>query len=71
MEILEQRRSQGKALLLTLAGLFLGSQAMARMQENPAQTGKLFQRSCAGCHTVPDPGIRTDRVWLQQIQQTR
>ena len=31
---------------------------------------EIFTARCANCHTVPDPGRRTDRAWLDQINRT-
>ena len=30
----------------------------------------LFAARCASCHSVPYPGVRTDRVWLGQVRET-
>jgi len=32
--------------------------------------GETFTTQCASCHTVPDPGLRTDLAWLDQINRT-
>ena len=32
--------------------------------------GEIFTARCASCHTVPDPGMRTDLAWLDQINRT-
>ncbi len=32
--------------------------------------GEIFAARCASCHTVPDPGLRTDLAWLDQIKRT-
>ena len=32
--------------------------------------GEIFAARCASCHTVPDPGLRTDLAWLDQINRT-
>ncbi|MHC4407517.1 MAG: hypothetical protein ACYS0E_05585 [Planctomycetota bacterium] len=32
--------------------------------------GKMFGKRCAACHTVPDPAIRTDLAWLDQVNRT-
>ncbi len=32
--------------------------------------GEIFSARCASCHTVPDPGLRTDLAWLDQINRT-
>lgn len=29
-----------------------------------------FVQRCASCHTVPDPQIRTDLAWLDQVNRT-
>lgn len=31
---------------------------------------KIFTARCASCHTVPDPGVRSDKIWLTQIRET-
>lgn len=31
---------------------------------------KIFTARCAGCHSVPDPAIRSDAVWLAQVRET-
>jgi mono/diheme cytochrome c family protein len=30
----------------------------------------MFQQRCANCHAVPDPALRTDRAWLDQVNRT-
>ena len=32
--------------------------------------GKMFAERCASCHTVPDPAIKTDLAWLDQVNRT-
>ncbi len=32
--------------------------------------GETFQARCASCHTIPDPEIRTDMAWLDQVNRT-
>ena len=41
-------------------------------QNKPAiqRAGQVFQKSCAKCHVVPDPAVRTDRSWLDQVNRT-
>lgn len=34
------------------------------------QAGKMFQRNCISCHVIPNPAVRTDRGWLDQINRT-
>jgi len=35
-----------------------------------SSAGEVFQARCASCHAVPDPALRTDRAWLDQIKRT-
>ncbi|MHC4957725.1 MAG: hypothetical protein ACYTGN_05060 [Planctomycetota bacterium] len=51
--------------------------ATAALLHAPASEGgesddaaKLFAARCATCHTVPDPGVRTDAAWLEQVDRT-
>jgi hypothetical protein len=37
--------------------------------EEPS-AGEVFQARCASCHAVPDPALRTDRAWLDQVKRT-
>ena len=39
-------------------------------QEHGHSAGEVFAARCANCHTVPDVSLRTDRVWLDQINRT-
>ncbi len=32
--------------------------------------GQVFEKRCAQCHVIPDPGVRTDRGWLDQVNRT-
>ncbi len=50
-----------------LSLLFLAAASLAGDQDD---AGKSFQARCANCHTVPDPAIRTDRAWLDQVKRT-
>ena len=36
-------------------------------KHNPA---KIFTARCASCHTMADPGVRSDKIWLAQIRET-
>ncbi len=43
------------------------------LAETPGQdptVAEIFTAQCASCHTVPDPGMRTDLAWLDQINRT-
>ena len=31
---------------------------------------KMFGHRCATCHSIPDPAIRTDVAWLDQVNRT-
>jgi hypothetical protein len=54
------------ALLLPFAwGLQHGAPQGA--SDSPAE---LWAARCAACHTVPDPGLRADRAWLDQVRRT-
>jgi len=54
------------ALLLTAAVLPLS--ATRADTEDAAKA--LFESRCATCHAIPDPGLRWDRVWLDQVKRT-
>jgi len=49
------------------AAAWLGAPAAAG---EPNDAAKLFTARCASCHTVPDPAIRTDLAWLDQVNRT-
>ena len=34
------------------------------------QASQLFQKTCVRCHVIPDPAVRTDRGWLDQVNRT-
>ena len=38
--------------------------------EDKHDPAKIFTARCASCHTLPDPGVRSDKVWLAQIRET-
>ena len=47
---------------------FLPKQTLA---DRPAdRAGEMFQARCANCHFIPDPSVRTDRAWLDQVNRT-
>ena len=45
--------------------------AQDRPRHKPPDPARVFRKSCAGCHTVPDPAVATDRAWLDQVHRTR
>ncbi len=55
------------ALACLGAALGLGSPAQA---EGPEDLGALFSVECASCHAMPDPELRMDLAWLDQIRRT-
>jgi len=55
-------------LLLGGAALFAPDRVAAGPDEVDA--AGLFRARCATCHTVPDPALRTDRAWLDQVHRT-
>jgi len=57
------------ALPLALLGAALLVPLPVRADERD-HAGALFEKRCAHCHTVPDPAIRTDRAWLDQVNRT-
>ena len=62
-----------RASMLLLPAAFAAAIALSPPPAATAGEGhaaKLFQHSCASCHTVPDPAIRTDRAWLDQVRRT-
>ena len=55
-----------------LAGLLIGA-ALIPLAETTGQSlsaGEMFAARCANCHTVPNPALRTDLAWLDQINRT-
>lgn len=58
----------GLASALSALGFHGGSGGSARGDEQEAAT--LFAERCSTCHTVPDPALRTDRAWLDQVRRT-
>tara|TARA_R110002072_G_scaffold28296_9_gene91089 strand:+ start:3491 stop:3703 length:213 start_codon:yes stop_codon:yes gene_type:complete len=44
---------------------------MGRAQEGgDVKSARLFEKSCASCHTVPDVRFETDKAWLGQVLET-
>ncbi len=63
------------AMMLSLctAGLWLAAAAQSPPEpahQDSVDPGALFSERCSACHTVPDPSLRTDRAWLDQIHRT-
>ena len=54
---------------LVLAAIWLAAPA-TRAQAQGQSAGDLFTARCANCHTIPDPSLRTDLAWLDQINRT-
>ena len=54
------------------AVLVLGLTGIAALTEagETDYVAKTFAQRCASCHTVPDPMIRTDLAWLDQVKRT-
>ena len=54
------------------AVLVLGLTSFAALTEagETDKVAKTFAQRCASCHTVPDPMIRTDLAWLDQVKRT-
>lgn len=53
---------------LLLIGVALASSAAFGAEDK--KTRQLFVKQCASCHSVPDPAIRTDMAWLDQVNRT-
>ncbi|MHC4941228.1 MAG: hypothetical protein ACYTHK_20020 [Planctomycetota bacterium] len=51
-------------LLITILG------ACCSRADAAESVGKMFAKRCAACHTVPDPAIKTDLAWLDQVNRT-
>lgn len=54
----------------TLAAFALGADLPGQNPKAIEAAGLVFQRRCASCHTIPDPSVRTDRGWLDQLNRT-
>ena len=57
---------------LLLWGALMACLAPLRAEggEPPPDAGRLFLARCAACHSIPDPALRTDRAWLDQVNRT-
>ncbi len=58
------------AALLALAALGTTPGLPAQNKRALDSAGQMFRQRCATCHTVPDPSIRTDLAWLDQLNRT-
>jgi len=56
-------------LILVGAATFLAAPAVPKGEDRP-DPGRMFAKQCANCHTVPDPGLPADRVWIDQVRET-
>ena len=54
----------------TVVALAFGALLPGQDRKAIEAAGKVFQSRCATCHTIPDPSIRTDLGWLDQINRT-
>lgn len=55
-------------LLLVAAAVW--SSPAASKPDAVAEAGALFESRCATCHALPDPGLRTDRAWIERVRDT-
>ena len=55
---------------LLMLGLAIGILSATAFGDNDDKTRMLFAKQCASCHSVPDPAIRTDMAWLDQVNRT-
>lgn len=61
----------GVSLSLAIAlAPWQGADAQDAPEKPAPDVAAMFKRRCAGCHTVPDVGLRTDRAWLDQVKRT-
>lgn len=56
-----------KIHLILLSLGIVGASAFAGKND---KIQKLFVQRCATCHNVPDPAIRSDMAWLDQVNRT-
>mgnify|MGYP002624319455 CR=1 FL=1 len=64
-----------RALCLCTAAVLLGGAALlvprtAVAEPDAAGAADVFRARCAHCHTIPDPALRTDRAWIDQVNRT-
>jgi cytochrome c2 len=62
------RDMRALAIMALLGGAALLHPSVSHAGDDDA--GRMFAQRCAGCHTVPDPEIRTDLAWLDQVKRT-
>lgn len=53
-----------------LVALAFGAHLPGQGRKAIEAAGLVFQKSCASCHSIPDPSVRTDRGWLDQVNRT-
>lgn len=61
------------ALSLAMAlglGLLRPPRAAEAEDKPEPEVARMFKHRCASCHAVPDPDVRTDRAWLDQVKRT-
>ncbi len=60
------------ALAAGAAALLPGAVLARPAEERPGaeDPARVFGERCASCHAVPDPDLRTDRAWLDQVRRT-
>jgi len=70
-------RSAATIALVTATGLGLALAAALAAAQDGGQPQRaepdaeaLFTQRCASCHAVPDPELRTDLAWLDQVNRT-
>lgn len=50
--------------------LAAGAVVEAQEGHGEPEVAGMFRDRCSTCHTVPDPAVRTDRAWLDQVRRT-
>jgi len=65
-------RAMRYVLLLGALGgaLLLAAPRSLGGDDDGADPAALYRGRCATCHAIPDPGLRTDRAWLDQVHRT-
>ena len=60
----------GLVLLIILGAATLLSSLAFSQGKDRVDPGQMFAKQCASCHTVPDPGLPADKVWMNQVRET-
>ena len=55
---------------IRFALIALGLTSAAATAGDKDHFAKMFGSRCATCHTVPDPQVRSDLAWLDQVNRT-